>query len=118
MTDDKHAKRKGQPLARGCLDFFPDALGAVARVSLVATEQHHHGAPMHWEYGKSMDHADCILRHLADRGLVDDDGLPHSWKVAWRALALVQTELEDADAELHALRQAQRDAATGKNPCR
>ncbi len=49
---------------------------------------------MHHARGKSMDHADCILRHLADAGLVDNDGIRHSAKVAWRALALLQEELE------------------------
>jgi hypothetical protein len=51
---------------------------------------------MHWARGKSADHADCILRHLIDRGTMDSDGLRHTAKVAWRALALLQEELEAA----------------------
>lgn len=103
--------RKDRPLARGVLAYFPDALAEVANVSRVANEQHNPGQPMHWAYGKSMDHADCILRHLIDAGTLDDDGLSHTAKVAWRALALLQTELEARDPELHERRQAQRDEA-------
>jgi hypothetical protein len=55
---------------------------------------------MHHARGKSTDHADCILRHLIDRGTVDTDGIRHSAKVAWRALALLQLELEEAGAPL------------------
>jgi len=81
-------------MARGLLDYFPDALAAVAHVSYVGNEQHKPGQPMHWAKEKSTDHADCIVRHLVDRGKVDSDGLLHTAKVAWRALALLQTELE------------------------
>jgi HD-like signal output (HDOD) protein len=89
------AARKNMPIARGVLDYFPDALAAVAEVSRVANEQHNPGEPMHWAKEKSTDHADCIVRHLIDRGKLDSDGLSHSAKVAWRALALLQTELEE-----------------------
>ncbi len=110
-TKSEAAKRKAQPIARGVLDYFPDALLAVAEVSRVGNEQHNPGQPMHWNYGKSMDHADCLIRHLIDRGTLDTDGLSHTAKVAWRALSLLQTELESKDPELHERRQAQRKAA-------
>lgn len=84
-------------MARGVLDYFPRAIMAIANVSFVGNQQHNPGQPMHWAKDKSTDHADCILRHLAERGTVDDDGLRHSAKVAWRALALLETELEAAD---------------------
>jgi hypothetical protein len=86
--------RKQTPMARGLLDYFPDALAAVAHVSYVGNEQHNPGEPMHWAKEKSTDHADCIIRHLIDRGKDDVDGLSHTAKAAWRALALLQTELE------------------------
>lgn len=105
------ARRKAQPIARGVLDYFADALLAVAEVSRVGNEQHNEGQPMHWAYGKSADQADCLVRHLIDRGTLDTDGMSHTAKVAWRALALLQTELEASDPALHARRQAQRDAA-------
>lgn len=93
LTTDKKA-RKEMPIARGVVDYFPRALAAVANVSFVANEQHNPGQPMHWSKGKSDDHADCIMRHLIERGATDDDGLLHSAKLAWRALALLETELE------------------------
>jgi hypothetical protein len=87
-------RRKGQPLARGVLDYFPDALLAVAELSRVGNEQHNPGEPLHWAKEKSTDEADALLRHLIDRGTLDTDGIRHSTKVAWRALALLQRELE------------------------
>lgn len=95
MTTDKKG-RKETPMARGLLDYFPDALAAVAHVSYVGNEQHNKGQEMHWAREKSTDHADCVIRHLAERGKVDDDGLLHSAKAAWRALALLQTEIENS----------------------
>jgi hypothetical protein len=65
---------------------------------------------MHWAREKSTDHADCIVRHLVERGAVDSDGVRHSVKVAWRALALAQTEIE-ADTAADAL-----DEALKKHP--
>lgn len=87
-------ERKHAPVVRGVLDYFPDAIVAVARLSAAATAQHHPGAEMHWDRSKSTDHADCLVRHLIERGMVDTDGQLHSAKVAWRALALLQLELE------------------------
>lgn len=88
------AARKAAPLAEGLLWYFPNALAAVAAVSKRGNDQHNPGQPMHHARGKSMDHADCILRHLVDAGTVDTDGMRHSAKVAWRALALLQEEIE------------------------
>ena len=93
------AERKRIPLARGVLDYFPAALAMVARISLAGNEKHNAGEDLHHARGKSADHADCIMRHLMERGTVDaEDGLPHSGKLAWRALALLQEELEAAGA--------------------
>lgn len=91
--------RKETPIARGVLDYFPLAIAEVARVSKTGNDQHNPGQEMHWARGKSTDHADCIVRHLIERGTIDTDGMRHSAKVAWRALALLQTELEDALAQ-------------------
>lgn len=97
---DKHAARKGRPVTRGVLDYFPDAILAVAEVSRLGNEQHNPGEPMHHARGKSVDHADCIVRHLMDRGSMDEEGVRHTAKVAWRALALLQEELEAAGAPM------------------
>jgi hypothetical protein len=87
-------ERKDIPLARGCLDYFPAALAEVAKLSRAGNDKHNPGEEMHHARGKSSDHADCIMRHLAERGFIDTDGFSHSVKVAWRALALLQEELE------------------------
>lgn len=92
--------RKNLPLVRGCLDYFPAALAAVAEVSRIGNDQHNPGQPMHHARGKSMDHADCAVRHLMDRGTADTDGIRHTAKAAWRVLALLQEELEAAGAPL------------------
>lgn len=49
---------------------------------------------MHWAREKSTDQIDCVARHLLEAGTIDDDGLLHTGKLAWRALAMLQLELE------------------------
>jgi hypothetical protein len=88
------AERKKRPLATGVLDYFPDALMEVAHCSYVGNEQHNPGQPLHWDRNKSTDEPDALLRHLKDRGKRDSDGVRHSAKVAWRALAALQKEIE------------------------
>ena len=92
--------RKEVPLASGVLDYFTSALIEVAKVSFEGNKQHNPGEPLHWARGKSMDQADTIIRHFVERGTLDTDGVRHSAKLAWRALALLQLELEDAGAPL------------------
>jgi hypothetical protein len=86
-------QRKLIPMATGLLDYFPRALAEVARVSKIGNDKHNPGEPMHHARGKSMDHADCIARHLIERGGFDG-GVRHSAALAWRALALLQEEME------------------------
>jgi len=92
------SERKAIPIATGCLDYFPLAIAAVAELSRVGNDQHNPGQPLHWARGKSMDQDDCLIRHFMERGTLDVDGIRHSAKVAWRALALLQLEIE-ADAK-------------------
>lgn len=69
----------------------------VAKVSYIGNEQHNPGEPLHWARGKSMDQEDCIMRHLVDHASgneIDEDGVPHLAKVAWRSLASLQLYLE------------------------
>lgn len=87
-------ERKEIPVATGCLDYFPNALAEVAKISKAGNDQHNPGQPLHWERGKSTDHADTIIRHLMERGTIDVDGKRHTAKAAWRVLALLQEELE------------------------
>lgn len=86
--------RKNMPIVSGVLWYFPDALAEVAKVSKIGNDQHNAGQPLHHARGKSTDHADCIGRHLLSAGTIDSDGTRHTAKVAWRALALLQEELE------------------------
>lgn len=88
--------RKNTPMGTGVLDYFPLAIAEVAKVSKAGNDQHNPGQPLHWSRGKSTDHWDCIVRHGVQRGSFDSDGQRHSAKLAWRALALLQEELEAA----------------------
>lgn len=92
-------ERKQRPLATGVLDYFPDALMEVAHCSWVGNNQHNPGQPLHWAKEKSTDEPDALLRHLKDRGTMDSDGVRHSAKVAWRALAMLQREIENERAK-------------------
>ncbi len=93
--------RKQQPMAAGLLDYFPAALAAVAEHSFIGNEKHNPGQTLHWSRQNSADHADCIVRHVIDRGEFEEvtfNGktyiVRHSAALAWRALALLQEELE------------------------
>jgi hypothetical protein len=88
------AERKKYPVASGFMDYFPDAIVAVANISHRGNEQHNPGQPLHWARGKSTDEADTMLRHFLQRGTLDIDGVRHTAKMAWRALALLQKEIE------------------------
>lgn len=91
MLSTDSAQRKDTPMCTGVLDYFPDALAAVARLSKLGNEKHNPGQPLHWAKDKSADEPDCIMRHLADRGIIDpDDGVVHDVKLAWRGLANLQ----------------------------
>lgn len=94
------ADRKKVPLGSGVLDYFTSALIEVAKVSHAGNEQHNPGEPLHWARGKSNDHWDTMLRHGVERGSFDKDGCRHSAKMVWRALAILQMELEAEGAPL------------------
>jgi hypothetical protein len=97
-TDSKG--RKDIPITRGALDYFPAALAEVAKLSKAGAKKHCNGELYH-NRGASTDHADCIVRHLMERGTIDpEDGLLHDVKVVWRALAMLQEELERRGAPL------------------
>lgn len=94
-TDAK--ARKAVPIYSGVLMYFPDAIAAVAACSKAGNDQHNPGQPLHWAREKSTDHHDCIARHLMEAGMRDSDGIRHSAKLAWRALAALQLEIEAAE---------------------
>jgi hypothetical protein len=93
------AGRKTYPVASGFLDYFPDAIAAVAHLSWKGNEQHNPGQPLHWARGKSADEADTMMRHFLQRGTLDTDGVRHTVKMAWRALAILQKEIEAEQAQ-------------------
>lgn len=86
--------RKTFPVASGFMDYFPDAIVAISNLSYRGNEQHNPGQPLHWDRTKSTDESDTMLRHFLQRGTVDTDGIPHTVKMAWRALAVLQKEIE------------------------
>jgi len=88
------AERKQYPVASGFMDYFPDAIVAVSHISYRGNEQHNPGMSVRWTRGKSADEADTMLRHFLQRGSLDVDGVRHTAKMAWRALALLQKEIE------------------------
>ena len=95
LADDAQA-RKETPIFAGVLNYFPLAIAAVARVSKRGNDQHNPGEPLHWARGKSMDHPDCIARHLIDVETLSPEGeYRHAEALAWRALAMLQ-QLEEA----------------------
>lgn len=94
MIKTEAKARKGQPIHSGVLKYFPNALLAIAECSRIGNEQHNAGKPLHWDRSKSGDELDALTRHLIEAGTMDSDGIRHSAKVAWRALANLEKEIE------------------------
>lgn len=94
ILPDDATERKQTPLFSGVLNYFPDAIIAVAQVSFKGNQQHNPGQPLHWAKEKSTDHLDCVIRHLFGVGTLDTDDGWHSAKLAWRALAICQLDIE------------------------
>jgi hypothetical protein len=88
---------KDFPVYSGVLKYFPNAIMEVSRCSKIGNDQHHPEEPLHWDKDKSTDHEDAMVRHLIKHASnpMDDDNVLHLAKVAWRALASLETYLED-----------------------
>ena len=97
QKDEEKNGRKGMPVYSGVLSYFPDALKEVAKCSLAGQKQHNQGDKLYWDKNKSFDNEDALVRHLIDhsKNPVDEDGVLHLAKVAWRALASLQIYLEN-----------------------
>lgn len=91
--------RKERPVFSGLLAYFPDACMEVAYCSYRSNEQHNPGTEMHWDKTKSIGKGDEIVRHLLDKDIFDTDGVRHRAKCAWRALELLQREIEAEKGE-------------------
>ena len=96
------ASRKEIPLWTGLFEYFPNALAETSRVSFVGNNKHNPGEDIHWARGKSMDQANCVLRHMMDArfGHRDKDGMHHLAYAVWRSLANLQLALEQERAGL------------------
>ena len=85
------AARKAAPVWAGVLNYFPDALMAVARVSKAGNDKHNPGQSLHWSRDKSSDHLDCAARHMLTPFAIDPDSKEiHLANAAWRILAELQ----------------------------
>ena len=80
-------ERKAIPIYTGFVKYFPDAMAAVAKVSLKGGIQHGQTPEtLHWDRSKSGDELDAMMRHV-----IDED-----WaQVAWRAMANLQKKIEE-----------------------
>ena len=96
MTDKE---RKETPIYSGVLMYFPDAIMEVARVSFAGQKQHNPDEPLFWDRTKSKNELESLTRHLMQAGTFDTDGVRHSAKIAWRALANLQKEIEKAQSK-------------------
>lgn len=111
LPDDRQA-RKDTPVWSGVLEYFPAAICAAARISKIGNDIHNPGEPLHHARGKSMDHTDCIARHLIDyqaiKAAVEADRAggwatcqsravaeEHLGNLVWRVLAYAQEQLEN-----------------------
>ena len=66
-TDAK--ERKDVPVATGFVDYFPDAMVAVAGLSRVGNDQHNPGKPLHWDRSKSGDEQTRLCATLSSGAL-------------------------------------------------
>lgn len=96
---------KADRLTTGVVDYFPNALAAIGRWSTFNNAKYPPAVPSadgspRWSFDVSTQHADAIASHLAQRGTVDaESGFSHSVALAWRALALLESELIAAGAK-------------------
>lgn len=89
LPEDAQA-RKDIPVYTGFINYFPRAISAVAKISLIGGLQHGQTAEtLHWDRSKSGDELDAMMRHILDG----------DWEqVAWRAMANLEKK-EEAKAE-------------------
>ena len=96
MITTNAKERKAIPVYGGFVKYFPLAMMEVAACSAAGNSQHNPGSPVHWDRSKSGDELDALMRHILQAGEFDVDGIRHSAKVAWRAMANLQKELEQS----------------------
>ena len=97
MLPTTDQERKALPLWTFLMEYFPDALLAMADVAIEGNKQHNPGQPLHWAREKSTDQMNTAFRHMWDygRGVVKDvDGQYHLAKAIWRLSAELQLLIE------------------------
>jgi hypothetical protein len=78
--------RKDIPIYRGFIEYFPDAIVEVTKLSVRGSKQHHPDGKVWWDKSKSSDELDALMRHL----------LEGDWaSVAWRAMANLQRSCDE-----------------------
>jgi hypothetical protein len=71
--------------------YFPDALAAVARISVAGNKKHNPGEPLHWARSKSTDQMDALARHTLTLEAIDPEtGEMEAAAMVWRGLAQLQ----------------------------
>lgn len=89
----------GKPIAGVLFEDFPMALSGVADIATFGANKYERNS---W---RNVDNAhqrysDALVRHMLAKGKGEvndpESGMPHSWHIAWNALALI--ELEKCDA--------------------
>lgn len=111
--------RKALPVWDFLMEYFPDAILELVRVSVDGNRQHNPGERLHWAREKSTDQLNTAMRHQFDYGTgvrYDADGRHHLAKAAWRLLAQVQLDLEKARS-VGARSPAVTKAGIHSNPC-
>jgi hypothetical protein len=102
-------ERKNVPVLGACVRYFPAALAGVAKHSKAGNDKHNKGQPLHHARWKSMDHEECVQRHLIDmqdiRAFIERNPaavegavpalLAEANAMCWRALALSQALHEE-----------------------
>ena len=87
-SDDK--ERKNIPIYSGFVQYFPNAITAIAKRSKRCNEQHNPGEPLHWAIDKSTEELDSLCRHMVN-GV--DQNIDDAVAVAWRAMANLERKL-------------------------
>ena len=93
---ETNKQRKDTPVFSGFIKYFPNAIKDVARLSLIANDQHHPNKPLHWDMNKSKDELDSCMRHLIDHASgieFDEDSVRHLTKCAWRMMGMLERTL-------------------------
>lgn len=100
LRDKTSSERKAEPIYAGAVMYFPDALAAMARLSVSGNNKHNPGEPLHWARGKSMDQLDAAQRHLINPDAIDPEtGETELTAAFWRIGAQLQLQQERLNKE-------------------